>query len=92
MTTQTETVNYTELCNAVEHALANFTGSDEPIDGDIVDLVAMRIHEHWDKRGSYSFDQILESTSTYVQCDLSHEELADYAGELEEQLEAYGLL
>ncbi len=91
MSTQTATLNYTELCNAVEHALANYTGEDD-IDGDIVELVANRIHEHWDKRGSYTFDEILESTSTYVQCDLSEEELADYAGELEEQLEAYGLL
>ena len=86
-----ETLNYTELCAAVECALANFTGEDD-IDADIVDLVAGRIHEHWDIRGSFSFDSIVESTSTYVQCDLSEEELADYLGEFEEQLVAYGLL
>jgi hypothetical protein len=85
------TLDYSTLFDAVEHALANFTGEDNT-DEDIVNLVAGRIHEHWDIRGSYSFDQILESTSTYVQCDLSEEELADYASELENQLEEYGLL
>ena len=88
----TETLDFNNLCLAVEHALANFTGSDEPVDGDIVDLVANRICEHWDNRYSSSFIDILESTSTYVQCDLSELELNDYAGELETQLEEYGLL
>jgi hypothetical protein len=92
MTTQTTTVDYTELCNAVEHAIANFTCSDDPIDGDVVDLVAQRIYEHWDCRGSYTFDTFVESTSTYVQCDLSEEELETYTDEILSQLEAYELL
>jgi hypothetical protein len=85
------TFDYSTLFDAVEHALANITGEDT-VDEDIVNLVAGRIHEHWNKRGSYSFDQIIESTSTYVACDLSEEELAAYLGEIENQLEDYGLL
>lgn len=78
------------LYQAVEHALANFTGEDD-IDETIIELVAHRIDEHLERTGDVS-DDVLASTSTYVQTDLDEETLNDYVGELEEQLEAYGIL
>ena len=84
----TTPVDYVTLYRAVDHALANFLGTDD-VDEGIVELVAHRIAEHWDNRDSGYFEDILASTSTYVQCDLDELELADYVGELETQLDDY---
>jgi hypothetical protein len=86
----TVTEDFDLLYQAVEHALANFTGEDD-IDETIIELVAHRIDEHLERTGDVS-DDVLASTSTYVQTDLDEETLNDYVGELEEQLEAYGIL
>jgi hypothetical protein len=95
MTTTTLT-EYQTLCSAVEHALANFLGTDD-FDTDIVDLVAMRIDEHLQKITESAawagyFDDILASTSTFVQADMDEDTLNDYVGELVEQLEEYGVV
>jgi hypothetical protein len=84
--------NYTTYYDATEHALANFLGTDD-LDQDMINLVAdccvqaIAALPNWDY-----FNTLLEKSSTYVQCDLSELEMADYVGELEEQLEDYGLL
>jgi hypothetical protein len=84
--------NYSTYYNAAEAALANFLGTDD-IDQDTINLVAnccvqaIAVLPDW----SY-FTNLLEKSSTYVQCDLSELEMADYVGELETQLEDYGLL
>jgi hypothetical protein len=81
-----------DFYNAAEHALANFLGTDD-LDQDIVELVgdcayqATQVLPDWNY-----FNSILEKSSTFVRADMSLEELSDYVGELEEQLEAYGLL
>ena len=81
-----------DFYNAAEHALANFLGEDE-IDQDIVELVgdcayqAVQVLPDW----TY-FTDLLEKASTYVRADMSDLELQDFVAELEEQLEAYGLL
>jgi hypothetical protein len=84
------------ICAATEHALANFYGSDD-FDQDIVELVAMRIDEHVSKMGDNPvlngyFDDILASTSTFVQADMSEDELNSYVTELVDQLEEYGVV
>jgi len=84
--------NYSTYYDAAEHSLANFLGTDD-IDQDMINLVAdccvqaVAALPNWDY-----FNNLLEKSSTYVQCDLSELEMADYVGELEEQLEDYGLL
>lgn len=81
-----------EFYNAAEHALANFLGTDD-IDQDVIELVgdcayqALQVLPDWNY-----FTSILEKSSTYVRADMDLEELQDYVAELEEQLEAYGLL
>jgi hypothetical protein len=88
--TQTATApDYLELCAAVEHGLANFLGTDDDIDTDVIDLVANRIIEHWDCRGTYMFEQFVESTSTYVQADLSEDELETYVECIIDQIDIY---
>ena len=92
----TELTDYRTLCSAVEHALANFYGSDD-FDQDIIELVAMRIDEHVSKMGDNPvlngyFDDILASTSTFVQADMSEDELNSYVTELVDQLEEYGVV
>ena len=84
--------NYSTYYDAAEHSLANFLGTDD-IDQDMINLVAdccaqaVAALPNWDY-----FNNLLEKSSTYVQCDLSELEMADYVGELETQLEEYGLL
>ncbi len=84
--------NYTTYYDAAEHALANFLGTDD-LDQEAINLVAdcarqaIAVLPDW----SY-FTNLLEKSSSYVQTDLNEGELRDYVGELEEQLEAYGLL
>jgi len=84
--------DFTIYYNATEHALANFLGTDD-IDQDTINLVAnccvqaVAALPNWNY-----FNDLLEKSSTYVQCDLNELEMADYVGELEAQLEEYGLV
>jgi hypothetical protein len=81
-----------EFYNAAEHALANFLGTED-LDQDMIEMVgdcayqALQVLPDWNY-----FTSILEKSSTYVRADMDLEELQDYVAELEEQLEAYGLL
>ena len=82
----------TDFYNAAEQALANFLGIDD-LDQDIIELVgdcayqAVQVLPDW-----VYFNNLLEKASTYVQADMSELELQDFVGELEEQMEAYGVL
>lgn len=83
---------YTDYCDAAEHALANFLCTDD-LDQDMIELVAdcmrqaVAVLPNW----TY-FQDLLEKSSTYVMTDLDECELVDYVGELETQMEEYGLL
>jgi hypothetical protein len=86
----TEWATYTQAC---EHAIANFTGDDE-IDPDVIELVAdlamQAIKEA--EEGHYAHALMLaEKASTFVQVDLDELEMTDWIGELDTQLEEYGL-
>jgi hypothetical protein len=84
--------NYSTYYDATEHALANFLGTDD-IDQNIINLVADCCVQAIEALPNWSyFNDLLEKSSTYVQTDLNELELADYVGELETQLEDYGLL
>ena len=84
--------NYTTYYNAAEHSLANFLGTDD-IDQDVINLVANCCVQAVEALPNWSyFNSLLEKSSSYVQTDLNELELADYVGELETQLEDYGLL
>lgn len=84
--------NYTTYCNAAEHALANYLGEDD-LDQDIIELVAdcmvraVEVLPNW----TY-FQNLLGKASTYVLTDMDEDAMQDFTGELEEQMEAYGLL
>lgn len=81
-----------EYYNAAEHALANFLGVDE-IDTDVVELVGDCCYQAVQQLPNWTyFGNLLEKASTYVRADMNELELQDFVGELEEQLEAYGLL
>jgi hypothetical protein len=86
--------NYTTYYNAAELALANFLDADiDDIDQDIINLVADCCVQAVEALPNWSyFNNLLEKSSIYVQCDLNESEMADYVGELEVQLEDYGLL
>jgi hypothetical protein len=81
-----------DFYNAAEHALANFLGTDE-LDQDVIEMVgdcayqAVQVLPDWNY-----YNSLLQKSSTYVRADMGLEELHDYVSELEEQLEAYGLL
>jgi hypothetical protein len=86
----TEWATYTQ---ATEHAIANFTGDDE-IDPDVVELVADlgRQAIQLADEGKYAQALMLvEKASTFVQVDLDELEMTDWIGELDTQLEEYGL-
>jgi hypothetical protein len=63
------------------------------LDQDIIELVAdcMRAAVNALPNWTY-FTNLLEKSASYVQCDMDESEMADYVGELETQLEDYGLL
>lgn len=84
--------NFTTYLNAAEHALANYLGTDELNDA-TVELVADCMRQAVSVLPNWSyFTNLLEKSSTYVQADLDELEMADYVGELETQMEEYGLL
>lgn len=82
------------VSEAVEVALANFLGEDPTEEQ--VELVAHRVLDALKKLqegcGYFMFENLVESSSTYVQTDLDELGLADYVGEIETQLEDFYLL
>ena len=78
--------------DAAEHALANFLGTDD-LDQGMIELVgdcarqAVAALPDWTH-----FGNLLEKASTYVQVDMDEDEMDDFTGELEAQLENYKLL
>ena len=84
--------NFTLYLSAAEDALANYLGTDELTDA-TVELVADCMRQAVSVLPNWSyFTNLLEKSSTYVQADLDELEMADYVGELETQMEEYGLL
>jgi hypothetical protein len=88
-----ETYTLTDLLSAAEHAIANFTGEDD-VDPNVVELVAglakQAVEEANNGRFSYARD-LVEKASTYVQTDLDELEMNDWVGEVDTQLEEYGI-
>jgi hypothetical protein len=82
------------VTEAVESALANYIGEDPTADQ--VELVADRVMSGIkalrDDSDWSAFETMVESSSTYVQTDLDELGLADYVGEIEAQLEEFGIL
>jgi hypothetical protein len=84
--------NYTTYYSAAEHALANYLGTDY-LDQDIIELVADCMRQAIAALPNWTyFTNLLEKSASYVRCDMNELEMADYVGELETQLENYGLL
>jgi len=84
--------NLSTYCEAAEAALANYFGIDE-INEDTVFLVADCARSAVAALPDWSYYQsLLEKASTYCQTDLDELELTDFVGELETQLEEYGLV
>jgi hypothetical protein len=84
--------SYITYCAAAEDALANYLGTDD-LDQDIIELVAdccrsaVSVLPNW----TY-FTNLLEKASTYVEVDMDEDTMQDFTGELEAQLENWGLL
>ena len=81
-------------CNACEHAIANFTGDDD-IDPTVVELVAQLAMLAMDevKKGDHKrAEGLIEKAATFVQADLDEGELCDWVGEMDTQLNDYGLV
>lgn len=77
--------NFNETCEKVANFLAAYTG-EEP-EQDTIEVVANRVQSALDalSEGNRSYYQdLLESSSTYVQTDLSADELEDYTDMLED--------
>jgi hypothetical protein len=92
--TTTFTETYTEVCNAVEHALATFTGEEEP-NQDTVDLVSQRVMsavEAYSERRFGYYRDLLESATTYIRADMSEDELNEWVEEIDDKLGDYGLI
>ncbi len=88
--TMTDFQTYLDAC---EHAIANFTGSDD-IDPDVVEMVADLARQAVDQaeQGNYTYaENLIEKASTYVQSDLDEQELVDWVGEVDTQLDEYGI-
>ena len=87
------TTDYQTYLDACEHAIANFTGSDD-IDPDTVELVAelavQAMRAALQNQFTYA-ESLIEKASTYVQVDLDEEELVDWVGEVDTQLNEYGI-
>jgi hypothetical protein len=85
-------INYETLLQAVEHALANYLGTDD-LNEATIELVADCARQAVAALPNWTyFQNLLEKASTYVQVDMDEDEMQDFTGELETQLEDYGLL
>ena len=93
MENHTIMTDLTDLFAAMEHAIANFTGEDD-IDPATIELVAglvlQAVTEANAGRLSYALN-LVEKASTYVQTDLDELEMNDWVGEVDTQLEEYGI-
>lgn len=84
--------NFTLYLSAAEDALANYY-QDEDIDQNIIELVAdccrqaVAVLPNW----TY-FHNLLEKSASYVEADMDEDTMQDFTGELESQLENWGLL
>lgn len=78
------------LTEAVKTAMFNFLGHAN-WSKEQVDLVADRVREALDLEGIYR-EMLIESASTYIQADLSLEELDIWVEEMVTQLEGSGLM
>jgi hypothetical protein len=77
---------------AAEHALANHLGTDD-LDQGMIELVADCARQAVAALPNWTyFGSLLEKASTYVQVDMDELEMADFTGELETQLEDYGII
>jgi hypothetical protein len=84
--------NYSTYYDATEHALANFLCTDD-LSEDMINLVANCCVQAIAALPNWTyFNDLLEKSSSYVRCDMDELEMADYVGELEEQLGDYGLI
>lgn len=84
--------NFTTYYDAAEETLANFLGTDD-LDTAMVELVADCARQAIAALPNWTyFQNLLEKASTYVQVDMDADKMQDFTGELEEQLEEYGLL
>ncbi len=95
MMNETTTLNHENVWNACDEAIANFLGHDE-YSFDIVEVVADRVYEGLQKlsetNGYFSdvdFEILVESSSTFVQADLSSDELESWTAEVIDKLEAW---
>jgi hypothetical protein len=90
------TPDLSNLREAVDEAIANFVGHDE-YDEETVDVVQDQIYfnvkQYLDEKISYG-DLLLfiEATTTYVQADLSEDELDQYVAGMVDSLEEWGVL
>ena len=82
-------LDFEMLVEAVETALTYFLRTDD-FDREVAELVAQRIAEHLDD--SKNLETFIESTSTFVQVDMSEDDLADYTDEIISQLEIYRIV
>ena len=81
-----------DFYNAAEHALANYFGIDE-FNQELIELVGDCMFEAVQQLPNWAYyNNLLQKASTYLQTDMNDLELNDFVGELEEQLEAYGLV
>jgi hypothetical protein len=90
------TPDLSNLREAVDEAIANFVGHDE-YDEETVDVVHDQIYfnvkQYLEKKISYgNFLLFIEGTSTYVQADLSEDELDQYVAGMVDSLEEWGVL
>ena len=68
--------------------LLQWTGENEVHRGtvDLLAMAAQTYHSHLEQREDFAAELALESSSTYVQCDLSSDELEEYVGMFEDFL------
>ena len=77
---------------ASEHALANYLGTDD-LNEATIELVADCTRQAVAAIPDWThFQNLLEKASTYVQVDMDELEMQDFTGELETQLEDYGII
>ena len=84
--------SYITYCAAAEDALANYY-QDDDINQNIIELVADCMRQAVASLPNWTyFHNLLEKASTYVEVDMDEDTMQDFTGELETQLENWGLL
>jgi len=80
MTNQTTMTDLDTLCAGCSAFYLGWSGADE-VDTDVVHLLvdaARDYYAHLEQDNDYFAELALEASSTYVQCDLSGDELEEY--------------